>query len=109
MKIQIKGHGIKVTQPMKDYAEKKLPKLEEYFDNITQVDIEMEVKKIKNKDISHIAKVNIYLPKHVVLHGEVQSSDMYASIDMIVEKMTTPLKKYQDRYKDKRKAGGFFF
>lgn len=108
MKIQIKGRGVKITQPMKDYAQKKLPKLLDYFGNITQIDLDMEVKKIKNKDLAHIAVVNIYLPKQVVLRGEVKSKDMYASIDLIVEKMTTPLKKYQDRYKDKRQASGFF-
>ena len=49
MKINVRGHGVKITKPMKEYAEKKLSKLSEYFNNITEIIVELEVKSMKKE------------------------------------------------------------
>ncbi len=108
MKIIVRGHNLKITEAINAYAEKKLTKLADFFEGITEIVLELEVSKIKNKDRSHTAKILINLPKHVVLRGEEETNDIYAAIDIIADKMQKPLKKQHDRFKDKHKSVNFF-
>jgi putative sigma-54 modulation protein len=107
MKLSVRGHNLKITPAIRDYAEKKLAKFEGFYDRIVEAVLELEVKTIKNKGQSHVASISLRLPKHASIHAEAATADIYASIDAIVEKVATPLKKYQDKFKDSHKKINF--
>ena len=60
MQINYKGHGIEMTQALKDYSVKKLQKIEHFFHNIQKIDIELEFSKIREAAKSQIAKVTVW-------------------------------------------------
>lgn len=108
MKLTVRGHKLQITPAIKTYAEKKLSKLESFFGDINEAILELEVVRIKNKDNSHIAKITLHLPTNVTLRGEESTSDIYAAIDLLTDKMGKPLKKYHDRLKNSHKRNNFF-
>jgi putative sigma-54 modulation protein len=108
MNLIVRGHKLQVTPSIKAYAEKKLSKLENYFSNIIEAVLELEVSPIKNKDVSHIAKLTLSLPSNIILRGEERTNDIYAAIDLLTDKMVKPLKKQHDRLKNSHKKGNFF-
>jgi putative sigma-54 modulation protein len=91
MKISVRGKNIEATPALVDYAEKKISKLEKHFDKATDVQVVLSV--IRE---DHIVEVTMSL-NGLILRGEESTGDMYASIDMVVDKLERQLKKYKTR------------
>ena len=91
MQVNISGHHVEVTPPLRDYVEQKLRKLEGHFDKITNVQIILEVEKLKQKIEAtlHIAG------GEVVANAEHQ--DMYAAIDLLADKLDRQLIKHKEK------------
>ena len=62
MDIIVRGKQLKVTPAIREYAQNKLSKSEKFFETIIKMSVELDVKKIRNKDVAHHAKVIISLP-----------------------------------------------
>ncbi|MDR2431177.1 MAG: ribosome-associated translation inhibitor RaiA [Candidatus Margulisbacteria bacterium] len=107
MKLTVRGHNLKITPAIRDYAEKKIGKYKGMFAEMIQVNLDLEVKKIKNKDKSHTASITLQLPQKIILRAQAMTGDMYASLDELSLKLEAPLKKYQDKLKDNHKKLGF--
>ncbi|ACL70395.1 ribosome hibernation-promoting factor, HPF/YfiA family [Halothermothrix orenii] len=92
MKITTYGKNIDVTPALKEYAIEKVSKLGKYFDGEPQeAHISMEVEKGR-----HIVEVTAYL-NGLILRGEEESQDMYASIDGVLEKLERQVHKYKTK------------
>ena len=100
MKMDIRGKNIEVTGALKDYATKRLSKLEKYIDDVRTAQVAMSI-----EGEGH--KVEVTIPLNgVLLRGEEVSADMYTSIDMVVEKLEKQIEKYKTKlYKSYRGAG----
>lgn len=91
MKIVVRGKNFEVTNALREWVEKKVGKVEKYFDNIEEAQVMLTV----NRD-RHRAEVTIPLDG-IVLRGEEETGDMYASIDNVMEKMERQIEKYKSR------------
>ena len=92
MKIMTYGKNIDVTPSLKDYAKEKVSKLEKYFEGEPmEVQITFEVEKER-----HIVEVTAYV-NGIILRGEEETGDMYASIDGVIEKVERQIHKYKTR------------
>jgi putative sigma-54 modulation protein len=91
MRISVRGKNIEATPALIDYAEKKLGKLDKHFDKATDVQVVLSV--IRDE---HIVEVTMNL-NGLILRGEESTGDMYASIDMVVDKLERQVKKYKTR------------
>lgn len=91
MQVNISGHQLVVTDALRDYVGEKLDRLERHFDKITNVQIIMEVEKLKQKIEAtlHIAG------GEVVANAE--HEDMYAAIDLLADKLDRQLIKYKEK------------
>lgn len=91
MQLNFAGKNVEVTQALKDVTEKKLVKLEKYFqrDIVGNVTFSTE----KNRKI---IEVTINLPG-TILRAEESSDDMYASIDRAVDILERQIRKYKTR------------
>lgn len=96
MNIQITARNIDLTDAIRQYAEKKVSKLEKYFDHITEANVLLEVQKNV-----HIVEV-LLSAKGVFMKGLEKSEDLYASIDLAVDKIEKQLVKYKEKLKDKK-------
>ena len=91
MQLNFAGKNVEVTQALRDVTEKKLGKLEKYFqrDIVGNVTFSTE----KNRKI---IEVTINLPG-TILRAEESSDDMYASIDKTVDILERQIRKYKTR------------
>ncbi len=91
MNINVRGKNIEVSPALVDYAQKKLGKLDKHFDKATDAQVVLSV--IREE---HIVEVTMNL-NGLILRGEESTGDMYASIDMVVDKLERQVKKYKTR------------
>lgn len=100
MKISIRGKNLEVTNALRQQAEKKLSKLDRYLDPDTEAQVTFSVERG-----SHIVEVTIRLNGYI-LRGEEATGDMYASIDLVVDKLERQLRKYKTKLARKLKSQG---
>ena len=100
MQVNISGHQLDVTDALRDYVGEKLSRLERHFDKITNVQVTMEVEKLKQKIEAtlHIAG------GEVVANAE--HEDMYAAIDLLADKLDRLLLKHKEKLVDHHRGEG---
>jgi putative sigma-54 modulation protein len=103
MNFNIRGVQIEVTEALRDYVEKKIGRLVRYFDAPPTSDVSVTLSIIR--DLQSV-EVMIPLPG-VLLRAEERSADMYASIDLVEEKLERQIRKHKTRVNRKaRQVGG---
>lgn len=103
MKIQVRGDQIEVTDALKDYVEKKLSKLQRYFESPLTNDVNVTLS--VNRDV-HTVEVTILLHGGVVLRAEERSEDMYASVDMVLDKLERQIRKHKTKVNRRSRRQG---
>ena len=98
MKINITGRHTTVSEPLKLYATEKLSRLERHNDLLTDADVIMTVENDRRM-AEMIAHVKVGGP----LVAKAQHDDMYAAVDLLVEKMDRQLGRHKDKVKNDHK------
>lgn len=97
MQITIRGKNVAVTPALNDYVEEKVGRLSRYLENISEAVVALSV--VKDK---HIVEVTVFVNgSGIILRGEESNDDMYASIDLVVEKVERQIRKYKTRLSKK--------
>lgn len=96
MRLQVKGKNLEVAPSIREYAERKLAKLDKQLAEQTQVEIELSEQRNPSIAASHVAEATIFA-KGVTLRARESSPDMKASIDRLVEKLERQVKRYRER------------
>jgi putative sigma-54 modulation protein len=91
MNIIIRGKNIQVTPALRDYVERRVGKLGKYFETNEDAQVTLSVQKDRHK-IEVTIPLNGYL-----LRGEEETGDMYASIDLVIEKLEKQIEKYKTK------------
>lgn len=99
MKILIRGEKLKVTDAIKGHVEEKLEKLDKYFEKSEEVSATVLLK-VRNND--QIIEVTIPTLKYT-LRAEEKHEDLYAAIDLVIDKLERQIRKNKTRLKDKYK------
>lgn len=99
MMVAVRGKNIELTNALKEYVERKLNKLEKYLE-LQDAQVTLKVEKGTHK-------VEVTIPINgMILRGEEQTEDMYASIDLVVDKLEKQINKYKTRLSKKAKVDG---
>ncbi|GLY60529.1 ribosome hibernation promoting factor [Pectobacterium brasiliense] len=93
MQLNITGHHIDITEPLRDFVNGKFAKLEQYFDRINQVNVVLRVEKVQQ-----IAEATLHV-NGGELHATSEAVDMYAAIDLLIDKLARQLNKHKDKLK----------
>lgn len=104
MKLVIQGKNIDITDSIRNYVNEKIEKAVSHFQSITsEVDIHLSVAKNPRINPKQTAEVTIYA-NGAVIRAEESSENMYASIDLVANKISRQLRKYKERRFDKKGA-----
>ena len=95
MQFQLSGQQIEVTPALREHATAKLDRLTRLDEKILSLSVVLSVSKLQQK-----AEANLSV-SGAVLHAEAIESDMYASIDVLFDKLTAQLRKHRDKICDK--------
>ena len=96
MQINITGHRLEITPSLRTFTEEKFDRLERHFDKITTVNVVFDVEKLRQ-----IAEATILVAKGEI-HASAESEDMYATIDLLVDKLNRQLMKHKEKIIDHR-------
>lgn len=100
MNIMIRGENVEVTPALRDYVEKKVSRVERYFEPEATNAVHVTLKVLREE---HTVEVTIPLP-NLLLRAEDRSGDMYASIDSVIDKLERQIRKHKTkvnrRYRD---------
>lgn len=97
MKFNIRGKKVEVTEPIKNYVETKLGKLNKYFENSDELTANVLIRIRGNEQI---VEVTIPAPK-VILRAEERHNDLYAAIDLVTDKLERQIRKNKTRVNNK--------
>lgn len=98
MKITVSGKNMEVTNALRNAVEKKLLKLDKYFN--PDVEAHATLSYQKNRQI-----IEVTIPFNgVILRGEESNDDMYASIDLVEEKLEKQIRKQKTKIERRTKG-----
>lgn len=99
----VRGENIEVTQAIRDYAEKRVSKLEKFFTDVPDATAHVNLKVYPDKT----AKAEVTIPlSFLVLRAEETTDDLYKSIDFVVEKLERQVRKYKTKINRKQRQRG---
>ncbi|MBU5267191.1 ribosome hibernation-promoting factor, HPF/YfiA family [Virgibacillus proomii] len=102
MKFNIRGENVEVTGAIRDYVEKKIGKLERYFDTPPTSEVHVNLSVYNDKQ-----RIEVTIPMtNLLLRGEVEHTDLYAAIDLVVDKLERQIRKHKTKVNRKFRQKG---
>lgn len=100
IRCEIRGENIEVTDAIRSHIEEKVSKMERYFTKAPDTHAHVNIKTYSNKQ----AKVEITIPmKNLTLRAEEQHDDLYAAVDLIIDKLERQIRKHKTKINRKFK------
>ncbi len=100
MNLTITDKELKATDAIKDYVEKKMPRIEKYFGE-DDFDVNVKIKAEKNIQIAEI----FITAKGVNYKAVTEGTDLYASIDKDIDIIESQIRKEKTRKEKAQKDG----
>ncbi|NEP14883.1 MAG: ribosome-associated translation inhibitor RaiA [Symploca sp. SIO2C1] len=102
MKLVIQGKNIDITDAIREYVHQKVEKAVNHFQNLTtEVDVNLSVARNPRINPKQTAEVTIYA-NGTVIRAQEGSEDLYASIDLVADKIHRQLRKYKEKLQHKK-------
>ena len=99
MELNIRGDKITVTKSIKDYITEKMERLNKYFENAGKIKASVLIR-VKNNE--QIIEVTVPTSKFT-LRAEEKHADLYAAIDLVMDKLERQIRKNKTRLNDRYK------
>lgn len=94
LNFNIRGENIEVTPAIRDHVEGKVDKVSRYFNEEIQATANVNLKVYNDRQ----TKVEVTIPmKNLTLRAEERNADMYAAVDLIVDKLERQIRKYKTK------------
>ena len=95
MNINVTFRHMPLSEPLKEYAEKKILAVFEHFSQVESCHIILDVEKFR-----HIAEVVLTVKRYGKMEAKEESDDMYKSIDGVADKIELQLNKLREKRVD---------
>ncbi|MEO5701498.1 MAG: ribosome-associated translation inhibitor RaiA [Casimicrobiaceae bacterium] len=102
MNLNLTGNHLNITPAIRDYVLGKLERVNRHFDHVIDVNVVMSVDKLQHK-----IEVNLHT-RGKDIHAEAIESDMYAAIDVLIDKLDRQVLKHKEKKNGKRYDGAAF-
>lgn len=102
MNYNIRGENVEVTEAIKTYVEKKVSKLERYFETPPTSDVNVNLSVYNDEQ-----KIEVTIPMtNLLLRAEEKHEDLYAAIDLVVDKLERQIRKHKTKINRKSRQKG---
>ncbi|MEO8145234.1 MAG: ribosome-associated translation inhibitor RaiA [Betaproteobacteria bacterium] len=99
MNLSIVGHHLEVTPAIRGHVTGKLERIKRHFDHVLDVHVTLSAAKVSQK-----AEVTLHVPGKEI-HCACEQSDLYAAIDLLVDKLDRQVLKYKDLHSGRPHGG----
>ncbi len=96
MNLHLSGHHLEITPAMRDYVTGKMTRITRHFDHVIDVNVKLSVEKLKQ-----IVEANVHLSGKDIF-VESHDTDMYAAIDILVDKLDRQIIKHKEKHSGHR-------
>ena len=105
IEVRITGRNAHISKKLRAYAEKKVGKLDHYLPELTEADLELDVHETaRTAEDRQVAQLTLRT-RGRILRAEERSADMFASIDMVLEKIGRQIERYKGKRERRWLAG----
>lgn len=94
MNLNISGHHVELTHPLRDYVASKLKRVERHFDHLIKASVILTVDKLR-----HRAEATLHT-RGADLHATAVEENMYAAIDRLIDKLDGQTRKHKEKSRD---------
>ncbi len=91
MNLNLSGHHLEITPAIRNYLNSKLERVTRHFDHVIDAHVILSVAKLQQK-----AEVTLHV-RGKDIHCECQDADLYAAIDLLVDKLDRQVQKYKGK------------
>lgn len=103
MQLDITFKNIDSSDALKDYASKKLSKIDKYIERPSDLHVVLSVEKRR-----HQADMTLNADG-VMINAVETTEDMYSAIDMVVDKLERQIKKHKEKIQGKKGQAKVYF
>ncbi|MDH3980456.1 MAG: ribosome-associated translation inhibitor RaiA [Gammaproteobacteria bacterium] len=100
MQISLTGNHVDLTDPLREYVNSKMERLERHFDIVQDIHVVLSVEKLRHK-----AEATLHITGGNLFADSVQA-DMYAAIDSLTDKLDRQVKKHKEKMTDHHRSEG---
>jgi putative sigma-54 modulation protein len=100
MQISLTGNHVDLTDPLREYVNTKMERLERHFDIVQDIHVVLSVEKLRHK-----AEATLHIIGGNLFADSVQE-DMYAAIDSLTDKLDRQVKKHKEKMTDHHRSEG---
>jgi putative sigma-54 modulation protein len=94
VQLNITGHHVDVTPPLRDYVTEKMQRLSRHFDHVISVNVILKIEKLEQ-----IAEGTVNAGGKTLFATDT-AMDMYAAIDGLIDKLDRQVRRLKDRLRD---------
>ncbi len=103
--VQVYARNMEVTDRIRDYAVKKVAKLERFLSGIEEARVDLNyVKSARSAEDRQVAQITIR-GKGFILRSEERSSDIFAALDTALDRMQRQMERYKGKHQKGRGDG----
>ncbi|MDH4095779.1 MAG: ribosome-associated translation inhibitor RaiA [Betaproteobacteria bacterium] len=95
MNLNLSGHHLDITPALRTYVQEKLGRVTRHFDHVIDAHVVLSVDKLRQK-----AEVTLRV-RGKDIHCASEDLDLYAAIDLLIDKLDRQVLKYKDKRQDK--------
>jgi ribosomal subunit interface protein len=100
MQLTVTFRHMEPSEKLKEYSHDKLARLEKYLDAVIDAEAVLTVEKFR-----HRAEILI-VSDGLKIKAEEETEDMYAALDMVVDKLEKQIKRHREKLKAHKGAAG---
>lgn len=104
MNLTVKGRNMTVTDALDAYGLEKIGRLSKYLSDGARIELELSAEKNPSIADSQVAEATIHT-KGPIIRAREASNDMYASIDLVADKLERQVKKYRSKLVTRSQGG----
>lgn len=94
--LQVTGRNMEVAEPVRQYLEKRLDKLNRHLPNLTQVLAELAQESTRSPEKRYVVQVTLN-NNGTLLRGETRAPDIYKAIDSVTDVLDTQIERFKTR------------
>ena len=107
MELRITSRHTPLTDEIRNYAEKRLAKLDRRFRESLPVNVLIRKENTRREEDRFVAEVTVRLRKGVI-RGEERGPTPYAAIDSVENKIDRRIRRYKTRFMNRRRSASRF-
>jgi len=103
MEPSINARNIEVTDRLRNYVKKKMDRLDRYMPDLAEVRVDLSEHNATNTNERQVAQITVRDAVGTILRAEERHADIFAAIDMVVDKLYHQINRYRGKSRMNRR------